>query len=366
MDFKTLMSGTILNTSASPLTTADGISIAKYLEGEHKIAWTEALLELDDVTEKESLLYDLAVTYHVVGRSRKALAILKDLHQTGTRRVASMLNIVRQKAEKSEDKEPHEKPTSTVAEMDHTYRKLCRENIQSKNNLHCYNKVTRIPYYTGKEEVLSYVPRISRFHDVISDMEIMQVKYACKAHLSPANVIGRFGKVMPNYKTRTGETAWIEPSEKIAKKLENRVELLTGLDTFYREEMQTTEHFELVNYGLGGHYLNHYDSLDLNKIKTINRDYALGDRFATWMFYMSDVEAGGATVFPKLNLRILPVKGSAVFWYNLLPSGVRDERSMHGSCPVLLGSKWITTKWILEIGQEFRQPCKRNPLDEHF
>uniref|UniRef100_A0A4W4G4D4 Prolyl 4-hydroxylase alpha subunit domain-containing protein n=1 Tax=Electrophorus electricus TaxID=8005 RepID=A0A4W4G4D4_ELEEL len=50
-------------------------------------------------------------------------------------------------------------------------------------------------------------------------------------------------------------------------------------------------------------------------------------------------------------------QGSAVLWYNLLQNGELSELSLHASCPVLQGSKWVAVKWVHERGQEFRRPC---------
>lgn len=34
------------------------------------------------------------------------------------------------------------------------------------------------------------------------------------------------------------------------------------------------------------------------------------------------------------------LQGTAVFWYNLFPSGEGDYSTRHAACPVLVGNKW--------------------------
>ena len=70
-----------------------------------------------------------------------------------------------------------------------------------------------------------------------------------------------------------------------------------------------------------------------------------GDRIATFMFYMSDVEVGGRTGFPTAGVATRPVAGSAAFWYNLKKNGDTDYRTYHGGCPVAFGVKWGTLRY---------------------
>ena len=40
-----------------------------------------------------------------------------------------------------------------------------------------------------------------------------------------------------------------------------------------------------------------------------------------------------------------------------LQAGGYDTHVKHGGCPVMIGSKWITNKWIRVNAQMFKRPC---------
>ena len=81
----------------------------------------------------------------------------------------------------------------------------------------------------------------------------------------------------------------------------------------------------------------------------------IGDRIATWMFYMSDVGEGGRTVFPRIGAGVRPEAGSAVFWYNILDNGQADRLTLHGACPVLFGTKWGKEETVQTIVNDFHK-----------
>ena len=73
-----------------------------------------------------------------------------------------------------------------------------------------------------------------------------------------------------------------------------------------------------------------------------------GPRILTFFLYLSDVEEGGETNFPRLNLSVKPRKGKAVLWPSVLNEDPtkQDTRTDHGSLPVIKGTKYAANSWI--------------------
>ena len=86
-----------------------------------------------------------------------------------------------------------------------------------------------------------------------------------------------------------------------------------------------------MNYGFGG-----LISLHMDATKDINDDGIGGGRFTTAMVYLSDVQSGGFTIFPKLNLFFKPQSGQLLYWNLRRTDGSVDQRSVEQSGPLSL------------------------------
>ncbi|XP_053334795.1 prolyl 4-hydroxylase subunit alpha-1 [Clarias gariepinus] len=223
------------------------------------------------------------------------------------------------------------------------YEALCRGqgikmNPNRQKKLVCrYTTGGRNPqliYAPAKEEEEWDEPLILRYHDVISLSEMEVIKKLTRPKLSRAKVSDPITGNLISTTVRVSKSAWLSNDESpVVARVNQRIADITGLD------MVTAEKLQVANYGIGGQYEPHYDSR------------------------MSDVEVGGATVFPDIGAALSPKIGSAVIWFNLLKSGEEDSRTLHAACPVYMGSKWVANKWICCRGQEFRRRCTLSSSD---
>ena len=138
------------------------------------------------------------------------------------------------------------------------------------------------------------------------------------------------------------------------ERINKRIDLMTNLN------QETSEDLQVANYGIGGHYDPHFDFARKEE-KNAFKKLGTGNRIATVLFYMSQPDQGGATVYTELGIGIFPTINDALFWYNLKRDGEGDLLTRHAACPVLKGIKWVSNKWIHERGQEFRRPCGLTP-----
>ncbi|CAO2643102.1 Prolyl 4-hydroxylase subunit alpha-2 [Lemmus lemmus] len=259
----------------------------------------------------------------------------------------------------------YERPVDYLPERD-VYESLCRgEGVKltprRQKKLFCrYHHGNRVPQLLiapFKEEDEWDSPHIVRYYDVMSDEEIERIKEIAKPKLARATVRDPKTGVLTVASYRVSKSSWLEEDDDpVVARVNRRMQHITGLT------VKTAELLQVANYGMGGQYEPHFDFSRSDEQDAFKR-LGTGNRVATFLNYMSDVEAGGATVFPDLGAAIWPKKGTAVFWYNLLRSGEGDYRTRHAACPVLVGCKWVSNKWFHERGQEFLRPCGTTEVD---
>lgn len=130
----------------------------------------------------------------------------------------------------------------------------------------------------------------------------------------------------------------------------NENEFISRLDRRISEVVnwpaENGEGLQILNYQIGGEYKAHFDYFppdDPGSQPHLNNG---GQRVSTLVVYLNDVNDGGETVFPRINLSVCPRKGSAVYFEYCNATGEVDPMTLHGGAPVRAGEKWIATKWM--------------------
>jgi len=243
------------------------------------------------------------------------------------------------------------------------YEQLCRGeefiSVEEKSKLLCqYNFGKHHFLLIGplKEEEVYLNPRIVIYHDFLTSSEIETIKDMATPRFKRATVQNYLTGELETASYRISKTAWLKEEEhENVGHVYTRTNQLTGLN------METSEELQVSNYGIGGHYEPHFDFARREE-KNAFASLGTGNRIATLLMYVSDVEQGGSTVFPYLGISLRPKRGSAAFWYNLHRNGEGDDMTRHAACPVLAGTKWVSNFWIHERGQELARPCSTDPF----
>ncbi|GAA6225790.1 prolyl 4-hydroxylase subunit alpha-3 [Lates japonicus] len=342
----------------------------------HSVQWLEESVRLFRGTggewspENEGTLEDaldhLAFSHFKTGNVSYALSLSQELLHYDPMNGRVLQNVEKYEKLLVADSPPRgtglKRPTSKHLRTRDTYERLCQ--TQGSQPMHFENPRLFCDYFTNdnpglllmpvRREVLSLQPYVVLYHNFITDTEAEDVKRLAQPGLRRSVVAAGEKQATADY--RISKSAWLKDSaHSIVGKLDQRISMLTGLNV----QHPYGEYLQVVNYGIGGHYEPHFDhatspSSPVFKLKT-------GNRVATFMIYLSSVEAGGSTAFIYANFSAPVVERAAIFWWNLHRNGQGDVDTLHAGCPVLIGDKWVANKWIHEYGQEFQHRCSLNP-----
>lgn len=141
---------------------------------------------------------------------------------------------------------------------------------------------------------------------------------------------------------RTSETCDLPADLPAVQQIEAMLTALSGIDPAYGEPLQGQR------YDVGQEFKAHTDFFTPG-----GRDYqqfcALsGQRTWTFMIYLNDVAAGGATRFKMLDKTFQPELGKLLCWNNRLPDGGVNHATLHHGMKVRKGVKYVITKWYRE------------------
>eukprot|EP00747_Dinoflagellata_sp_TGD_P029666 gnl/TRDRNA2_/TRDRNA2_134065_c0_seq1.p1 gnl/TRDRNA2_/TRDRNA2_134065_c0~~gnl/TRDRNA2_/TRDRNA2_134065_c0_seq1.p1 ORF type:complete len:250 (+),score=23.82 gnl/TRDRNA2_/TRDRNA2_134065_c0_seq1:224-973(+) len=101
------------------------------------------------------------------------------------------------------------------------------------------------------------------------------------------------------------------------------------------------EPLQVARYERGQRFMRHQDAWPLSRARHVKLQ-----RCATLIVYLNDVEHGGATQFPCLDLEVTPKRGSALLFFPAFANGQPDERTVHCAEPAI-GEKWIAQLWTV-------------------
>lgn len=141
---------------------------------------------------------------------------------------------------------------------------------------------------------------------------------------------------------RTSETCDLSTDDPFVAEIDAKISAYAGIAPSHGEPIQGQ------HYAPGQEFKAHTDYFDPKGEDFARYCSAAGNRTWTFMIYLNEPGAGGATRFTKVNKIIQPEPGKLLAWNNRLPTGEPNPASIHHGMKVRAGAKYIITKWFRE------------------
>ncbi|WP_225984534.1 2OG-Fe(II) oxygenase [Noviherbaspirillum aerium] len=186
-------------------------------------------------------------------------------------------------------------------------------------------------------------PEVILFGNLLSEEECDALIAYTQQRLERSPVVGDTDGSTQIHAHRTSRGAMLQRGEtELVTRIENRLAALIHWP------VENGEGLQVLSYEKGNEYRPHFDWFDPNVAGPRKHLERGGQRVATIVMYLSDVEEGGGTSFPKIGLHVQPKKGSAVYFANTSAAGEVDHNTLHAGEPVERGIKYVATKWLRE------------------
>jgi prolyl 4-hydroxylase len=143
---------------------------------------------------------------------------------------------------------------------------------------------------------------------------------------------------------RTSSTCDIDPTGCGMVELEARFAAVSGFDRSLAEPVQGQR------YEVGQEFKAHTDYFEPDGPDFARFCADTGQRTWTFMVYLNDVAAGGATRFKLIDKIVQPEAGKLLCWNNRLPDGSVNPATLHHALKVRKGHKYVITRWYRERG----------------
>ncbi len=184
-------------------------------------------------------------------------------------------------------------------------------------------------------------PVVAVLDNVLSDEECDAVVAMARTELQPSATLSPVTGENQVRDHRTSQGAFLRNGDDpLLQRLNRRIAEIMN------QPVEHGEALHVLHYQVGAEYKQHQDFFHPENpgfAATLQRG---GQRVATLIIYLNDVEEAGDTVFPKIGVSIVPKKGSAVYFEYMNDAGQLDEACLHGGAPVVTGEKWVATKWV--------------------
>ncbi len=141
---------------------------------------------------------------------------------------------------------------------------------------------------------------------------------------------------------RTSETCDLDRDHPAVKELEAKFFALNGIDPVFGEPCQGQR------YDVGQEFKPHTDYFTPNGADYEKYCSISGQRTWTFMIYLNEVEAGGATRFKVIGKTFQPEAGKLLCWNNRRPDDSVNPNTLHHGMKVRKGLKYVITKWYRE------------------